>query len=131
MGLLQEAFHEGDTDHSGEISWREFLLEMNGPRFKGCLQELGVEVEDLKNLFSLLDVDGSGSVGEAELVKGSLRLMGDAKALDLALLMNYQRSNAEEWAAHARQVESYLLELLNAGSKLPRGSPTRSVWLES
>jgi len=110
--LLYESFHSGDADKSGDITWAEFESEMRGPRLRKCLKSLGVDMDDLKNAFSLLDSDGSGSVDEGELVSASGRLMGNAKAIDLAVLTNFLRSDVSERKTHAERVESCLSYLM-------------------
>ena len=47
-----------------------------------------------------------------ELVHGATRLMGGAKAIDLALFMNFFESWVERGDAHAQRVESYLQQLV-------------------
>jgi len=49
--------------------------------------ELGVDVAEGEQLFHLLDTDKSGGVDSRELINGLLRLRGNAKSLDVALIL--------------------------------------------
>jgi len=51
------------------------------------LGELGVDVTEGEELFHLLDTDRSGGVDSRELINGLLRLRGNSKSLDVALIL--------------------------------------------
>lgn len=50
------------------------------------MEELGLKPDEAQGLFHLLDDDESGTVSSSEIVDGCLRLRGQARALDVALL---------------------------------------------
>lgn len=104
--LLSFAFREGDTEGNGELTWHEFERTLKLPMARQCLQDLEVDIDDAVKLFNFLDFDGSGTVNEDELVHGAFRLMGNAKAIDLALFIN-------DYQAHTQNVESCLQQLLS------------------
>ena len=57
---------------------------------------INVDVSEAKGFFQLLDVDGGGSLDPEEVVSGCLRLRGQAKAIELSLLMQENRRIGEK-----------------------------------
>jgi len=68
---LISTFHEMDGDGSGALSLEELLngFQKNHD-FARTLHLMGVNVDDVRILFSLMDADGSGMVSYREFVKG-------------------------------------------------------------
>merc|ERR1712107_410865 len=75
---------------------------------KTCLKELDVDSEDAVDLFRLLDFDGTGTVSNDQICHGVLRLMGNAKAIDLAALTRDYRQTTDQWVQHTELVEETL-----------------------
>merc|ERR1712039_73712 len=108
---VREVFSAVEADEEGpvEITFEDFAehyLETDG--MQSCLRELDIDTEDAKDLFNLLDIDGSGTVNSVEMSDGVLRLMGQAKAIDLAIFMHEYRSSYKRWALHAQYLEECL-----------------------
>merc|ERR1712167_542142 len=77
-----------DTDGSGAISEDEFMEQIQHPKMRSYLRALDLIPQDARILFTILDIDQSGEVDAEELISGCLRLHGNAKAFDLAVLMH-------------------------------------------
>lgn len=89
--LLQQMCHMFlfmDADGSGAISEDEFMEQIQNPLMMSYLKALDLIPQDARILFTILDVDDSGEVDAEELISGCLRLHGNAKAFDLAVLMH-------------------------------------------
>lgn len=83
---MQQIFQEIDVNGSGTISLDEFQEAMEDERMGAYFDALGINVEDIDTLFTLLDRDGAGSVDIEEFLAGCLKLKGEAKGLDLAIV---------------------------------------------
>uniref|UniRef100_A0A7S0B6C9 EF-hand domain-containing protein n=1 Tax=Pyrodinium bahamense TaxID=73915 RepID=A0A7S0B6C9_9DINO len=76
---------EGGTEH---ITWEIFSEKMNSPDMQEYFKAINVDPAEAYGLFQLLDTDGNGGVDCEEIVNGLLRLRGNARALELSLLMS-------------------------------------------
>jgi len=81
-----------DTDKESQITFKEFKSKLVNADMQEYFKDLNVDVSEAQGLFRLLDVDGSGSVDSDEIVSGCLRLRGEARAIELALLMQETRT---------------------------------------
>lgn len=83
-----------DLDQSGHISWDEFEMQIDEPRFRQYMQNFGIDPADAKLLFKLLDHDKSSSLELEELVDGLVRLRAGAKFMDIMKIMHeIERTN--------------------------------------
>eukprot|EP00747_Dinoflagellata_sp_TGD_P217975 gnl/TRDRNA2_/TRDRNA2_90292_c2_seq1.p1 gnl/TRDRNA2_/TRDRNA2_90292_c2~~gnl/TRDRNA2_/TRDRNA2_90292_c2_seq1.p1 ORF type:complete len:513 (-),score=99.68 gnl/TRDRNA2_/TRDRNA2_90292_c2_seq1:145-1461(-) len=123
---VRHMFTAMDADGSGTIDWHEFVAMLNDKKNKKSLKQLGIDVSKMKALFALLVGDTSG-VSIDELILGCQRLNGPAKAIDLEMLMYYNKQMATRWHSHANKVEMILGDLIRlvAGETLDEdeGSP--------
>jgi len=92
---LEALFRETDQDGSGQITLQVFEEQLKGPRISALFRAVGIEVDEARGFFHLLDTSASQSVDIQELTAGCLRLKGTAKAIDLATLLyeNKRMSN--------------------------------------
>merc|ERR1712023_124848 len=86
---LRKLFDELDTSGSAEISLGEFESHMEDKRAQAYFNALDIDFDDVRTLFLLMDVDGSGSVDIEEFLQGCEKLKGDAKSIDL-LMLHYE-----------------------------------------
>lgn len=114
---LQKVLHSADDDGSGDISWEEFKMQIETAEVKAALDAVELEPEDAKELFRLIDMDASGSVDVNELMRGCYRLMGQAKAIDLASLMHAFTDFTSHHQKHVAYVEECMVELLGRASQ--------------
>merc|ERR1719375_1819658 len=69
---------ELDTDGSGDLSLEEVLIGYeNIEGFKVVLELLDIRREDLEGVFSLLDIDSSGSVTYSEFVDELIKMQSN------------------------------------------------------
>jgi len=85
---MTRIFRAVDADNSGGISEAELRAHMENPDVCAYFAALGVESHQVGTLFRLLDRDGSGDICLSEFLKGVLRLRGEAKSVDIAMLMH-------------------------------------------
>jgi len=95
IAIMQSVFAELDADNSGALTWEEFEEHIGDEKIMSYLGTLELDISQVKTLFQLLDVDGTGEVDVEEFVTGCLDLKGGAKKMDMAIL-KYQM----EWTVH-------------------------------
>jgi len=86
LETMASVFNELDDDHDGSVNLTELETQLKIPRIGAYFSSLGVEADQVHKLFYLLDADGSGNVDSDEFMYGCLRLKGEAKSLDMAIL---------------------------------------------
>merc|ERR1712007_115184 len=81
--MVGELFHQLDTDHSGRISLHELESHLYDEDLQEYFCVLEMQPEEARDLFTLLDIDGTGEVDIAEFTSGCLKVMGTPKNLDI------------------------------------------------
>merc|ERR1712039_145995 len=71
---------------SGEICLEELRKQVKQPTVGAHFANIGVDVTQVGKLFELLDQDMSGSISVEEFIMGCVKLKGEAKSLDIAIL---------------------------------------------
>jgi voltage-gated sodium channel len=71
------------TDGGGEISLAQFRQALKQPDILALFMELGIGKYEADDLFVCLDMDGGGTLSEAEFVEGCLRVHGPAQSKHL------------------------------------------------
>lgn len=84
---IRNFFFEADKDGSGTLSWEEFENYLQDEKVQAYFGTLGLDVSQARALFLLLDTDESNSVGIEEFVWGCMKLKGDAKSIDVNMLL--------------------------------------------
>ncbi|CAK0876338.1 unnamed protein product [Prorocentrum cordatum] len=84
---IKAFFQQADADGSGQLSWEEFRTHLEDNRVKAYFQTLNLDIRQAHILFRLLDCNDNGEVGIDEFLDGCLRLRGQAKNLDLHLVI--------------------------------------------
>lgn len=84
---VKAIFDGADEDHSGMLSLEEFEHHLMDTRVKAFFSTLELDVSHAKALFQLLDTDGTNEVGIDEFVSGCMRLKGNAKSMDVNMLL--------------------------------------------
>lgn len=88
---LLDLFHEADSSGDNLLSRAELNAVTKHPKVSLWLQELGLQISDIDELFDLID-NGDGDITAEEFVKGIMRVRGEARAQDLIpILKNCQR----------------------------------------
>eukprot|EP00929_Paragymnodinium_shiwhaense_P012512 TRINITY_DN11978_c0_g3_i1.p1 TRINITY_DN11978_c0_g3~~TRINITY_DN11978_c0_g3_i1.p1 ORF type:complete len:658 (+),score=69.04 TRINITY_DN11978_c0_g3_i1:117-1976(+) len=89
LQMCKHIFRTIDTDNSGELDINEMRHLLDTEPAQALFATLEIAADDAKELFELLDEDGTEFVELEEFMLGCLRLRGGAKALDVAK-MQYQ-----------------------------------------
>lgn len=90
MKKLEALFSELDHSGDGHITWDEFQYLMYDDIMKQFLGTLQLEIGDAQDLFRLLD-DGDGRVMRDEFIHGIMTMRGEAKSIDLIILLKMAR----------------------------------------
>lgn len=101
---MHKVFTALDTDLDGQLTIEEFEAAITDHRLVTYLSVLGLEVNDAQAVYCLIDHDKTGDVDIEEFIVGCLRLKGEARSLDLAMI---QMQN--EWLVD--RVESIALHV--------------------
>merc|ERR1719277_626033 len=88
---MERLFDAADGSGDGLVDVEEFQATLREPDVQTWLASMDLDVEDAGVVFQLVDADGDGRLTAEELVAGVSRLMGDARNLDLLVLMREQR----------------------------------------
>jgi len=84
---MRDVFAIVDKDGSDMITWSEFKKHINDQRVQSYFAAMDLAVSDAKQLFMLLDNNGSNTIELGEFIGGCTRLKGGAKSMDLITLM--------------------------------------------
>jgi len=79
---LRDIFDEIDFSGDGYIQWAEMEQVLKDPLMVHWLRTLDVDVDDVEEIFALLD-DGDGQISCEEFINGINRMRGHAKAIDM------------------------------------------------
>jgi hypothetical protein len=103
---LWELFHSVGFSQDTEVSEEEFMSRIDDPAMLAYLKQLDLDSQKAKEmrLFKLIDKDRSGSVNSRELLNGCLKLMGNAKAVEVAALLREQREECYKNEKYRKQV---------------------------
>jgi hypothetical protein len=115
---MESVFEELDEDDDGEINLNELQDHMKDRRIGAYFGSLGVDVVQVGRLFQLLDTDSSGSIDKEEFMFGCLRLKGEAKSLDVAVLhaeMRWVRQNLSELGDMIGDLQEIILQESDSG----------------
>lgn len=85
---LWETFHKADIDPEREISEEEFVSHFDHPAMSAYFKKLGLDATKAADMrfFNLIDLDHNGLLTGNELMWGCLKLMGNARSIDLIAL---------------------------------------------
>merc|ERR1711957_882902 len=112
---VQRVFMELDGNASGTITLDEFEKQIQDETVLTFLSTLELDIDQVRTLLTLLDVDRNGEVDIDEFIGGCLRLKGGAKSLDMAILQ-YQI----EWILHNTAALSQKFGMIVDKPQLPR-----------
>merc|ERR1719215_1191144 len=99
---VKQFFREADHDNNGTLSWEEFESHMRDGKVKAFFSALQLDVSKAHILFELLDTDGSGEVNLDEFLDGCIRLKGQARSIDLNLLLLQSEKLSGELRGHIK-----------------------------
>merc|ERR1740123_2878280 len=102
---MRQVFKHMDQDSSGEITEDEMEFFLTEPSLKSYVEALGISADNTRILFRLMDIDGSGRIDVDEFCEGCLRLQGEAKSIDVHMLLFQVRQFLMKWADFTEYVE--------------------------
>jgi voltage-gated sodium channel len=106
--IARDLFEKADPHQTGVITWSEFERQLEKPELQQYFKGLGVDAVSARSLFRILDLDNSGAIDADELLTGTLRLRGDARAIDLAALIYESRCMSRRFQMHASSMDEAL-----------------------
>merc|ERR1712113_788835 len=110
-------FKEADRDKSGMLSLEEFRSTLKHAEVQAYFSALDLDVSQAELWFRLLDQDGSHLVSLDEFLAGCMRLRGQAKSIDVNMLLHASRRLFDRL--------NHLMEAIGESFELD-GEPTRS-----
>mmetsp|Transcript_74401 Transcript_74401/g.129141 ORF Transcript_74401/g.129141 Transcript_74401/m.129141 type:complete len:170 (-) Transcript_74401:58-567(-) len=123
MHNVQQLFKLLDIDNKGEITWEDFEQSLQKPEMLAFFKTIDVDISHAKNLFEVLDVDGSGCINAAEFMDGCLRIWSPSKGLDLRILLRdvnrvaalvVERGSSQTMPDRPRRISSASFERLES-----------------
>eukprot|EP00747_Dinoflagellata_sp_TGD_P011397 gnl/TRDRNA2_/TRDRNA2_120717_c2_seq2.p1 gnl/TRDRNA2_/TRDRNA2_120717_c2~~gnl/TRDRNA2_/TRDRNA2_120717_c2_seq2.p1 ORF type:complete len:389 (-),score=80.16 gnl/TRDRNA2_/TRDRNA2_120717_c2_seq2:241-1407(-) len=109
--LFAKAHETGQAKSSKMMTWEEFESQLNTPEMAEYFKSIDVDLSEARQLFDLIDLDGSGEIDSGEFLSGVVRLHGPAKALDVAVLMHEIKDLSSWFQAHLHFMEDCLVHL--------------------
>lgn len=106
----------GTMDHfdTGELTVDELEKHIEDDTVKAYFEHLDLDIDKAWDIFRLLDIDENGTVSMQEFVVGCLKLRGQARSMDLAIIgYDFQRV-AEKLSEFMEFVEQQLTQINRA-----------------
>jgi len=88
QGHLMALVKALDQDGDESITADEFKQGLQKPEVRDFISAMQVEISDAEKFFAMLDEDGSGEVDLVEFVTGMQRLRGEAKSVDIHMMLH-------------------------------------------
>jgi hypothetical protein len=84
---VTKIFEHADKDRSGTLCWEEFEEHLQDDRVKTYFKCIQLDISEARALFTLLDVDETNEVVIDKFIDGCMRMRGDAKSIDVNMLL--------------------------------------------
>jgi len=97
MNSCREFFLAADKNTSGDLTWEEFEEYLQDEKVRAYLATLELDESQAKVLFTLLDVHEENAVSVDEFVQGCAKLRGDAKSIDVNMLLYENQKMICKW----------------------------------
>jgi len=104
---LRAFFNEADQSGDGWLTWDEFEAVVSQERVKTYLSALELDVNELEDLFTMLD-DGDGRMSCDEFLGGVKRVKGQAKSIDVVRLLYDIQKMAVEVGTLKTEFSAYM-----------------------
>merc|ERR1712136_630674 len=124
VGCLEKVFRELDQDHSGKISFDQFVQHLERQEVSALFSVLGIEVSDAISFFEALDVDGSHELEIDEFVMGCLNLRGNVRNVDMNTLLRENKRLMQRIGKTAKRTETQLQDII---CRLPYCDQRKSI----
>lgn len=103
-----------DVDENGFIDRDEIGKHLDSEAVQDFFRLIDVDTSEAHCLFDLLDCSGDGSIDFEQFLSGVLRLQGQAKALDMIMLILDTRHGFEQQGAMMNTMYSSIMQLSEA-----------------
>jgi hypothetical protein len=118
-----------DTDHSGTISYQEFLSFFQNERYRAFFVARGIDIKDAQKFYQILSsIAGTEEVDCDSFVQGCMRMKGLASSLDVQTIRfecRLMHAFCKEQFKHIRK------ELTVVHHQLPSRSLAQKPWLHA
>jgi len=84
---VKRIFSEADKDGKGSLTFEQLQEHLSNPWVEAYFHGLEIDPNEAAIIFTLMDVDHDGTVSADEFIKGTMKLKGSAKSVDMLLLM--------------------------------------------
>mmetsp|Transcript_140332 Transcript_140332/g.448506 ORF Transcript_140332/g.448506 Transcript_140332/m.448506 type:complete len:262 (+) Transcript_140332:1100-1885(+) len=115
---IKTFFHEADKDNSGTLSWTEFRHHLKHPHVRAYFQGMGLDVSQAHLLFELLDADENDAVTIKEFLDGCLHLKGEARSLDMNMMMLMMKRMNDKFHIFVSRSDSFQNDLSKSMSRI-------------
>merc|ERR1711871_68242 len=115
MGEMRDFFQDFDEECTGFIEWERFQEVMRHEEIQAYLASQLLESQDAYTLFKLIDRDNNGKIALEPFVQGCLHLRGNARTMDIAVLLREQ-AQLRSTLLKLRSTTEYLSRQLLRGS---------------
>merc|ERR1712048_985046 len=100
----------GDENQTGTVTMDEWEKFTNKRTAKACLAILELDVPRTKDIFNLIDLDGSKEVSIEEFVLGCMQLQGSANTVDVETLLRSNKRLMAKVNENSNRLKDHLLE---------------------
>mmetsp|Transcript_85144 Transcript_85144/g.249336 ORF Transcript_85144/g.249336 Transcript_85144/m.249336 type:complete len:583 (+) Transcript_85144:34-1782(+) len=111
ISKLKQLFQQVDLNNSGEITLSEFEDSMKDEKLLAYFASIDITIDEAFSLFKLLDHDNTHSLNIDAFVTGCLKLRGQAKSLDIAMMMYETRWSMQRCFSAIKSIEDQFTEL--------------------
>jgi len=105
LETMHEVFCRLDDGDDGKISTADLAEKLQEADIAAYLSILGLDVNEVGKLVKILDEDGSADINRDEFIFGCMRLTGDAKSIDLAILQREVKAVTQKVTAMHKQLK--------------------------
>jgi len=120
---VRRLLEEIDQDNSGTITMKELEMCLQSETMKAYFAALDISIGETQQLFALLDQDQSGTVEVDEFVEGCFKLKGEAKSIDIHMLLLDNRSITRRILELTALTEQQASEIIKRTEKAMNSEP--------
>lgn len=105
---IQSFFMQIDRNNSGQLDYKQMVKAWDSQDMQSFFASLDIEPDDAWMFFQILDTDGETGVSMDEFVEGCMRLKGQAKAFDVAVMTYHQKHLGKQLVDFMNEVQARL-----------------------
>mmetsp|Transcript_60158 Transcript_60158/g.175793 ORF Transcript_60158/g.175793 Transcript_60158/m.175793 type:complete len:590 (+) Transcript_60158:72-1841(+) len=112
--MLRRLFKRINMNHTGTITLQELECALKDDKVSSYFEAIDLSSDEAFSLFKLLDEDGSHVLDIDAFVTGCLKLRGQAKNVQIAMMMHETRWKMQKLMKSVRCIEEQMHELTKA-----------------